>query len=268
MELTILGSGTCIIKEQRSSASFLLRAGKTSLLLDCGWGAPEKLLKAGQDIQKLDHILISHPHADHIGSLINILQSMLVAGYDISGPGYQKRKRSKTLYLHGYKGFERDYEDLRRIEMPEREESYAIKLFEYYRKSSHTIGDLKITGVHVAHVPRFFNSAAFRIDYHGKSMTYGGDSCYDKAVIDLARNSDLALLEMSVPPSMFRKGQRPNHLSSYECGMMAKLAKVKTLALAHLYDNTASTEIIKEVRKNFDGELIITRDLQRIIINS
>ena len=218
MEVTILGSGTCVIRD-RGSASFLLRTGDQSILLDCGCGAPDRLLKARQDIQKLDHIIISHPHADHMGSLMHVMQSMLVAGISISGPGYQNRVRSKPLNLHGYRGFEADYETLRSMQMPERDEKYDIRLFEYYEKFTNTFNDLKITGVYVPHVPQFFNAAAFRIDHNGKSVTYSGDSCYDKRLIDLAMDSDLALFEASVAPSAFRSsGPRPNNAGRDKSG--------------------------------------------------
>ena len=116
-------------------------------------------------------------------------------------------------------------------------------------------------------MPQFFNAAAFRIDHKDKSVTYSGDSCYDNRLINLATNSDLALFEASVAPSAYRSsGPRPNHLSPYECGRIAKLAKVKTLALVHLYDNSSSTEIIEEVRRNFEGRLILTHDMEKIAV--
>jgi len=264
MEVVVLGSGAAIIKEKRASASFLLKISSgESILLDAGWAAPLRLLQAGQDIQKLDHICISHPHADHIGSLMNILQSMLVSGYDVSGDGWEERKRTKPLYLHGYPGFGVHYEALRNIMVPERVEPYKINVLEY-KDDKRDFGNLTISGVEVTHVPQFWSAAAFRVDAEGKSVVYSGDCGYDERLTKLAQGADLALFEMSVPPWMYKKGSRPNHISAYECGLIAAKAGVKKLALVHLYDNDTNEAILKDVNKNFEREVIISEDLQRI----
>lgn len=266
MELTILGSGTAVIREKRLPASFLLRTdtGK-NLLLDAGWGAPMRILQARQDPQTIDHILISHPHADHMASLIPILQSMLVAGYDVSGGGWQERERKKPLYLHGYSGFTAHYEELRKIMMPERAEKYPINIFEY-KDDTRFFNDITIIGIEVTHVPQFWSASAFRIEADGASIVYSGDCGYDERLVKLAKDADFGLFDASVPPWMYKNGPRPNHMSPFECGLVAYKADVKTLALFHLYDNDTKENIENDVRKNFSGELIITEDIQRFHI--
>jgi len=259
MKVTVLGSGTAIIRKERSSPSFLIEAGKKLLLLDCGWGVPVNFLKTGYVPLDLDHIFITHRHADHIGTLMNFIQSMLVENV------YNSAKRKKPLYLHGYPGFKKDYEVLRDLICPERKETYPIKIFEY-TNHQRQLGAIKIEGYKVKHVP-FFNAAAFRVEYEGKIVAYSGDSTFDKNLFKVARNADLALFEASVSPKMFRQqGPRPNHLSAYEDGIIAAKVGVKRMLLWHLYDNAAQSEIRKDVRKNFKGGLIIPQDFQVINI--
>lgn len=60
-----LGSGS-------SGNAFLIRAEGTTLLLDCGVGAPtlrRALSVGGQQIGDLDAVLITHEHSDHVRSL-------------------------------------------------------------------------------------------------------------------------------------------------------------------------------------------------------
>ncbi len=264
MELTILGSGTAIIKKTRTSASFLLKTNNNeTILLDAGWGCPMRILESGANPQGLDHILITHPHPDHIGSLMNLLQSMLVSGYDVSGDGWQQRKREKPLHIHGYPGFTGDYETLRKIMFPERNEPYEIKIFEY-PDNKRVFGDITIIGTEVVHVPQYFKASAFRVDADGKSVVYSGDCGFDERLIKLSKDADIALYEMSVPSWMFAKGARPNHISAIECGIIAAKAGVKRLVLVHLYDNDKEDTIISDVKKNFSGELIISHDLKKI----
>lgn len=264
METIVLGSGAPIIKEKRASASFLLKTGSgETVLLDAGWSAPLRLLQAGQDIQKLDHICISHPHADHMGSLMNILQSMLVAGYDISGAGWEERKRTKPLHIHGYPGFGAHYETIRGIMFPERVEPYKINVLEY-NDDKRSFGNISISGVEVTHAPQFWKAAAFRVDADGKSVVYSGDCGYDERLVKLSKDADLALFEMTVPSWMYKNGPRPGHLSAYECGLIASKAGVKKLALVHLWDNDTAEAMLADVNKNFNGEVIISEDRQKI----
>jgi ribonuclease BN (tRNA processing enzyme) len=111
-------------------------------------------------------------------------------------------------------------------------------------------------------VPEFFQAVAFRVQYKNKILMYGGDSGFDQSLIDLARNAHIAVLEASISPQMYQKhGPYSNHLSPDECGLIAAGARVKKLVLMHLYDNTKPQNIIKAIRKNFKGELIISQDL-------
>lgn len=263
MKLTILGCGICIMKEDRTGPAYLVEAGNQLLLLDCGWGFGKNFLKAGYELRNLDHILISHPHADHMGNLMNILQSIFVSGLFFP----EEQKREKPLFLHGYKGFTKDYETLRKMMFPERKEPYNIKLFEYPDNLS-SFGDVTIIGCEVKHNPHFFHSCAYRISYQNKSVVYSGDTSFDEALIKLSKGADFAIYEASTPPKSYREnGPARNHLSPYQAGLIAEKAGVGSLALVHVYyDLTTVAEIEEEARKNFKGELIFPHDLQSFTI--
>lgn len=263
MKLTVLGSGIYVFKEDRLGPSFLLEAGDTLFLFDCGWGFGLNLIKSGHTIYEIDHIFISHPHADHMGSLMNIMQSMT------AGSNFPQYQRKKPLYLHGYKGFKKDYEMLRKILAPERGlpyESYEIILHEY-EDNKRTFGDIAIRGMKVRHNPNF-HSAAFRVDYHNSSFVYSGDTCYDENLIKLSKNAHFVLFEASNPTKVFKKlGPKPNHLSPFECGLIAQKAGVKKLGLIHIYyDFTTKEEMRREVKKNYTGEVVFPSDLESFVV--
>src|SRR3984957_6670353 len=69
LRVTILGSGS-------SGNCTLLETGTTRLLIDAGLGKKEtlrRLAAVGRDVDRLDGIVISHEHSDHIGSLAQVL---------------------------------------------------------------------------------------------------------------------------------------------------------------------------------------------------
>lgn len=259
MKLTIIGSGTSVMRKERRATSLLLDLNGTLLLFDCGWGCGANLLESGYNLQNLDHILVSHPHADHMGNLISLLHSI-----HNSGIFYPATKRSKPLYLHGYPRFSRDYEMLRSIMFPERVECYPIKVHEW-ATAQHTFGDISIRSCEVPHVPEFFRAVAYRVDYMGKSFVYSGDCGYNQPLVDLAAKADVLVCEMSVSPSrLTREGPRPNHLSPGECGKIASEADAGALILVHGYDDDPPHIIKESVRQHYKGRLVLGQDLQQL----
>lgn len=237
----------------------MLETNGQKLLFDCGWGCLEGLLELGIDINEIDQIFISHSHADHLSELIPLLHSVFNTGVYFPG-----KARKKDLIIHGYRGFKNDYETLRKIMFPERGEAYKIEIHEH-SDDKENIGGIEVETKEVNHVPQYFPSVAYRITSEEKSFTYPGDCNYNENIISLAQESDLLLIDCSIPVQSFQKhGPFSSHLSPFEAGEIAKKAAVKTLVLFHLYDISTDEEIDKEVRKNFTGNLIIPSDGKQI----
>ena len=65
MKFTVLGSGS-------TGNSVLVSTEKTKVLVDAGLSAKQTLLRlgeVGEDFEKLDGVLITHEHSDHVGGL-------------------------------------------------------------------------------------------------------------------------------------------------------------------------------------------------------
>ncbi|HEX6732929.1 MAG TPA: MBL fold metallo-hydrolase [Pyrinomonadaceae bacterium] len=72
MKLTVLGSGS-------TGNVVLIVAGNTRVLVDAGLSAKEiarRLALMGEDVQRLDAILVTHEHGDHAGGLRVLLGSV------------------------------------------------------------------------------------------------------------------------------------------------------------------------------------------------
>ncbi|HEV2802534.1 MAG TPA: MBL fold metallo-hydrolase [Pyrinomonadaceae bacterium] len=80
MRLTVLGSGS-------TGNAVLICAGETRVLVDAGMSAREtarRLALVGEDVARLDGIVITHEHGDHAGGLRVLLKSINCPVY-ISG---------------------------------------------------------------------------------------------------------------------------------------------------------------------------------------
>jgi phosphoribosyl 1,2-cyclic phosphodiesterase len=70
MKLTVLGSGS-------TGNAVLIVAGETRVLVDAGLSAKEiarRLAIVGEDIQRIDAVLVTHEHGDHAGGLRVLLR--------------------------------------------------------------------------------------------------------------------------------------------------------------------------------------------------
>jgi phosphoribosyl 1,2-cyclic phosphodiesterase len=72
MKLTVLGSGS-------TGNAVLIVAGNTRVLVDAGLSAKEiarRLALMGEDVQRLDAVLVTHEHGDHAGGLRVLIGSV------------------------------------------------------------------------------------------------------------------------------------------------------------------------------------------------
>ncbi|HEX5707023.1 MAG TPA: MBL fold metallo-hydrolase [Pyrinomonadaceae bacterium] len=72
MRLTVLGSGS-------TGNAVLICAGETRVLVDAGLSAREtarRLAVVGEDVSRLDGVIITHEHGDHAGGLRVLLKSL------------------------------------------------------------------------------------------------------------------------------------------------------------------------------------------------
>ena len=72
MKLTVLGSGS-------TGNAVLIVAGETRVLVDAGLSAREisrRLALVGEDVHRLDGVLVTHEHGDHAGGLRVLLRSV------------------------------------------------------------------------------------------------------------------------------------------------------------------------------------------------
>jgi ribonuclease Z len=90
MLITLLGTGTPTLDQNRKGSSLLIEVGNEKLLFDAGRCVTTQLLKAGIQPQSVNPIFITHHHFDHIGNLGELLLTMWhnerTSQIDIFGP--------------------------------------------------------------------------------------------------------------------------------------------------------------------------------------
>jgi ribonuclease BN (tRNA processing enzyme) len=75
-ELIVLGSCSGVSSPTRAHQSLVLNSGKVSVMLDCGEPAGARYMQENLRLNDLRHIVISHSHIDHCGSLPMLLKTI------------------------------------------------------------------------------------------------------------------------------------------------------------------------------------------------
>ena len=252
--LTILGSGTCVPSLERSSCSIMLEVGSTKLLFDSGPGTMRRLLRANTTIFEVDYIFYSHFHPDHSAELVPLL-------FATKYPDTSRRQTTLTI-VAGI-GFEEFFAGLKSVYGKWIElDPGLVDIIQMDSQSpdSRRLNDFTVRSAPVEHNPE---SIAYRITSSGRhSVVYSGDTDYSENLIALSKDADVLICESAVPDDFRVKG----HLTPSLAGDIATRAGVKKLILTHFYPECDNADIEFEVRKTYDGPLVLAEDLMRITI--
>src|SRR3954469_17187047 len=64
--LTFLGTSASVPSAERNHPALLVEATGKRVLIDCGEGTQRQLLRSGAGFRRLDRILLTHAHLDHV----------------------------------------------------------------------------------------------------------------------------------------------------------------------------------------------------------
>jgi len=252
MELIVLGSGTCIPSNYRASPSLLLMANNQPVLFDMGPGTLRQLTRVGINHDKIGRIFLTHFHPDHTADLIHFL-------FATRDPSTLERRKPFTIT--GPMGFKNLLNNLQKaygkwLDIPS--EIMKIEELDTKKQVKRRYNNLNIISNPVKHTP---HSLAYRVENEaGKSFVYSGDTDLCDEIVELAKDSDLLILECSFPDGKEMEG----HLTPSRAGQIASLAKTNKLMLIHFYPEVLTTDIARDCRKTYAGELVLGRDLLHI----
>ena len=254
MELIILGSGTSIPHPKRASPSVAIFIDNQLLLMDIGPGTLRQLAIAGFKFEDIDYICISHFHPDHTADLIHFF-------FATRYPPILSTRKPFTII--GPKGFNQFLTLLKRpygnwLDLPDG--LMKIQELNTRENDKKKFDRFKIISTPLNHTP---DSIGLRIeDNSGRIIVYSGDTGYCNEIVDLARGADLLILESSFPDGQGTEG----HLTPSQAGDIATRSGAKRLLLTHFYPECLKTDIEKQCRKTYQGELILAADLMSLSV--
>ena len=254
MELIILGSGTGQPLVDRGSPSLSLLLDERLVLFDMGPETLHQLSRVGIHHEKIKHIFISHFHPDHTAGLIHFLFATR------HPPILEKRA---PFIITGPRGLQDFFKKMQKaygkwLTMPS--DIMGVEELEIQKREKREYKAFHIVSQPVRHI---LQSLAYRAVFpSGKSFVYSGDTGLCSEIVDLARGTDLLILECSFPDGEGVEG----HLTPSQAGQVARSAGVNRLLLIHFYPEVLASDIARQCRKTYAGELILGRDLLHLYL--
>lgn len=268
-------------------------------LVDCGYGTMRALVQAGLRANDVAHVFLTHLHDDHTLDLAALLSLTWTAGNArariVHGPfGTEALVEAALAYL-------KPNADIRVTDegRPNAPDTFysgrdltAPTPAEVFRDERITVRAAENT-----HFPERakaampYRSLAYRLDTADRAIVFSGDTAYSENLIALATNADVLVCE-TIEMNLFRQlSERADaeeaktgntnsvmrhvvetHATTEDVGRMAAAAKVKTVVLSHILPGSnpgrggelPDSAYVDDVKKFFDGEVIVGRDGMRI----
>ncbi len=233
MQLDFLGTGAGTFRGSRRQPCGALL---DTLLLDCGAGVTGRLFDVGR-FDRVDGVLISHLHSDHVAGLFDFLLHTIISGRTrpltvISPPGL----RTVLDAFHSVDGT---------VKRPE--EVYPFRLIEG-RAVEATIGRWTIRTMALDHTVL---DLGFLATTDGLTAFYSGDTREPSAA--LAERADYVIHEATYPDRQAAIAREYGHSTATEAARAARAMRARRLWLTHVAGEQPDDEatIAAEARREF-----------------
>ena len=101
-EIIFLGTSASAPSVRRGLSSQVVKHNEHRFLIDCGEGTQRQILQSGIGFKRLDKILITHGHLDHILGLAGLFSTFsrweTIPEVEIMAGGYALERIKKLLY--------------------------------------------------------------------------------------------------------------------------------------------------------------------------
>ncbi len=295
-EITFLGTSASAPSIHRGLSAQVIKHDEYRFLIDCGEGTQRQILKSGLGFKRLNRVLISHGHLDHILGLAGLLSTFMrweaVEEIEIIG-GRSALARIKDLLLGVV---------LRGIDPP-------VDL--YFREINPGVildaNDFSVTAFPVTH--RGPDCFGFRFDEKsrrpflpekaealeipagpwrrdlvagnqvtlpdgrliqpdqvlgperpGTSLVHVGDAGRVDNLVEYVRGADTLVIEATYLEDDIDMARRFGHLTAYQAGRLAYETNVRHLILTHISRRYRERDVLDEARAVFPNTQI-ARDL-------
>jgi ribonuclease Z len=302
-EVVFLGTAAGVPATDRGLPALVVLHGHRRFLVDCGEGTQRQLLKSGLGFRRLDRVLLTHAHLDHllgIGGLAATL-ALLEAGHSLTVYGGASALRAvrslltEVVWPDGPARFE-----VRRIVLEPgiiiEDDHLRVRAFPVAHRGAGSFGFAfeekprarmvpdRLAALGVPAGPerrrllegeevvlpdgrRIAPDEVLGPPQRGTRLIVVGDAADADQLLAEVRGADALIIEATFLERDSDKAAERGHLTAAQAARLAHIADVRALYLTHLSSRYEQAEIEAEARTIFPVATV-ARDFDRITVRA
>jgi ribonuclease Z len=281
MRITALGTGMPNQTKRAVSISYLVELGNgDKFVFDIGMGAMSNLFSLRPDFSKIDKVFASHLHVDHVGDFMGLHIGGWLSGrytpIHLYGPSGSDPKMGIKAYAEAMKkGYVWDIAT-RSGALPDAGGHIEVHEFDYKQENKIVYQENGVTIRSWPAIHALDGSVSFSLEWNGLKYIFGGDTYPNKWYIKYATDADVASHECFLPPKALARyfGWELSqatwvstriHTEPQAFGKVMSAVKPRLAVAYHSVQSPENNAAIMDgVRKTYDGQLTLARDLMVI----
>jgi ribonuclease Z len=275
-KVIVLGSGTPNPNPERYGSSYAVVVDDKAYIVDFGPGSVRRMAEMSPtwggtfkqlELQNISIAFLTHIHSDHSVGLSDLILTPWVMGREtelllFGPPGLKKMAEYVT------KAYEDDINYRLYGSQPANNKGYKTNVTEINKEGTIYKDDKVEVIAFTNNHGDFTNSFGFLFITSDKRILFSGDTAISDNLIKYATDLDILIHEVYSSETFknktpdWQKYHDAHHTSSIDLGILANRVKPKKLVLSHILFWGASEEsLMDDIKKNFNGEAIIAKDL-------
>lgn len=244
-KIVILGTGAAVNDAKHDYTHMLLVGERDGMILiDAGSNPLGKIKEMGLNDEKLQDVILTHFHPDHVSGIPNMITHMWLLG------------RRAPMRIYGLHHCINRTEDMMAgfgwREWPDFFPTAFHRVSERSRAPVLENDDFRITAWPVKH---FVPTIGLRIENKitGNVLAYSCDTEPTLTLRELAREADILIHEAAGPP--------PGHSTARQAGELATAVDAKALYLIHYQVwNHDPSLLVPEAQQAYAGPIVLCKD--------
>lgn len=286
-EIVFLGTSASAPSVHRGLSSLFIQHEEFRFLVDCGEGTQRQILRAGVGFKRLNQILLTHGHLDHILGLGGLVSTFLrwdvIDEIDIYGTQHTLERVYDLIFGVVLRGF-RGKPPVKLHEIGPgiffETERFTISAFPVDHRGSNSLGfrfeersrrpflpekaeDLNIPpgpwrrdlvegkSVTLPDGRKIDPDQVLGESRRGTSLVVVGDTGHPDKVVQYAKDADALVIESTYIQAEEDLAKRFDHLTAMQAANAAKEAGVGQLFLTHLSRRYRERDVLEEAQKIF-----------------